>query len=111
MRLRLAARSLRPAADGPLLVVAHPRFAYLAAPRRVLQARDTALVIADRSISVVRRRSDRRAAFGYGAAALAVNNPTGQGVRPSAGPDSVWVRMGNDSSPDFDHPFNVFVIC
>lgn len=31
---------------------------YLAAPRRVLQARDTALVVAERSINVVRRGSD-----------------------------------------------------
>jgi hypothetical protein len=31
---------------------------YLAEPQRVLQARDTALVIAERSINVVRRRSD-----------------------------------------------------
>jgi hypothetical protein len=31
---------------------------YLADPRRVLQARDTALVVADRGINVVRRGSD-----------------------------------------------------
>jgi hypothetical protein len=31
-------------------------YAYLADPRRVLQARDTALVLAERGISVVRRR-------------------------------------------------------
>jgi hypothetical protein len=31
---------------------------YLAEPRRVLQARDTALVVADRAINVVRRGSD-----------------------------------------------------
>jgi hypothetical protein len=31
---------------------------YVAAPPRVLQARDTALVVAERSISVVRRASD-----------------------------------------------------
>lgn len=32
--------------------------AYVADPRRVLQARDVALVIAERGISVARRRSD-----------------------------------------------------
>jgi len=31
---------------------------YIAEPRRVLQARDTALVVADRAISVVRRGGD-----------------------------------------------------
>ncbi len=31
---------------------------YLAEPRRILQARDTALVVADRGINVVRRGSD-----------------------------------------------------
>jgi hypothetical protein len=31
---------------------------YLADPRRVLQARDTALVVADRGVNVLRRRSD-----------------------------------------------------
>lgn len=33
---------------------------YFAEPRRVLQARDTGLVVADRSINVVRRGRDRR---------------------------------------------------
>jgi hypothetical protein len=31
---------------------------YLADPRRVLQSRDTALIIAEQSVNVVRRRSD-----------------------------------------------------
>jgi hypothetical protein len=35
-------------------------FTYLADPRRVLQARDTALVIAGRGVNVVRRGSDGR---------------------------------------------------
>ena len=33
-------------------------FSYLAAPERVVQARDTALVVARRGINVVRRRGD-----------------------------------------------------
>jgi hypothetical protein len=33
-------------------------YAYLAEPRRVVQARDTALVVARQGINVVRRRSD-----------------------------------------------------
>ena len=35
-------------------------FSYLAAPERVVQARDTALVMAPRGINVVRRRADGR---------------------------------------------------
>ena len=35
-------------------------YAYLAEPRRVLQARDTALVVGDRGIHVVRRGGDGR---------------------------------------------------
>jgi ketosteroid isomerase-like protein len=35
-------------------------FTYVADPRRVLQARDTALVLAERSLSVVRRGRDGR---------------------------------------------------
>jgi hypothetical protein len=34
------------------------RFSYLADPQRVIQARDTALVVARQGINVVRRRSD-----------------------------------------------------
>jgi hypothetical protein len=35
-------------------------YSYLADPRRVLQARDTALVVGGRGINVVRRRADGR---------------------------------------------------
>jgi hypothetical protein len=42
---------------------------YVAEPRRVLQARDTALVLADRAINVVRRGSD--GAWRYAIALLA----------------------------------------
>lgn len=34
------------------------QYSYVAGPRRVLQARDTALVLAERSINVVRRNDD-----------------------------------------------------
>lgn len=47
---------------------------YLADPRLVLQARDTALVVADQSISVVRRGSD--GAWRYAISLLCLDNAT-----------------------------------
>lgn len=46
---------------------------YLAEPRRILQARDTALVVADRSVNIVRRGGD--GAWRY-AISLLVNDTT-----------------------------------
>ena len=50
-------------------------FTYLADPRRVLQARDTALVLTERGINVVRRGSDRR--WRYAISLLDNHDPTG----------------------------------
>jgi hypothetical protein len=47
---------------------------YVANPRRVVQARDTALVLADRAINVVRRGSD--GAWRYSIALLSFDQPT-----------------------------------
>jgi hypothetical protein len=47
---------------------------YLAEPRRVLQARDTALVIGARSTNVIRRGSD--GAWRYAIALLSLEEPT-----------------------------------
>jgi hypothetical protein len=47
---------------------------YLAEPRRVLQARDTALVIGVRSINVIRRGRD--GAWRYAIALLSLEQPT-----------------------------------
>jgi ketosteroid isomerase-like protein len=47
---------------------------YVADPRRVLQARDTALVIADRGINVVRRGSD--GAWRFAIALLSLDHTT-----------------------------------
>ena len=46
---------------------------YVADPRQVLQARDTALVVADRSINVARRGSDR--CWRYAIALLVLDDP------------------------------------
>ena len=51
----------------------------LADPRRVLQARDTALVVAARGINVVRRGSD--GAWRYAIALLALDDPTPRRTR------------------------------
>ena len=47
---------------------------YLAEPGRVVQARDTALVVATRSINVIRRGSD--GAWRYAIALLSLDEPT-----------------------------------
>jgi hypothetical protein len=47
---------------------------YLADPRRVLQARDTALVVAERGINVVRRGSD--GAWRYAISLLSLDDTT-----------------------------------
>lgn len=47
---------------------------YLADPRRVLQARDTALVVADRGINVLRRGSD--GAWRYAISLLSLDHVT-----------------------------------
>ena len=47
---------------------------FVADPRRVLQARDTALVVADRSVNVVRRGSD--GVWRYAIALLALEDTT-----------------------------------
>ena len=52
---------------------------YVAAPRRVLQARDVALVLADRGVSVARRGSD--GAWRYAVALLSLNDTTRGGER------------------------------
>jgi hypothetical protein len=49
---------------------------YLADPRRVLQARDTALVLGRHAVSVVRRGAD--GAWHYAIALLHDDDPTGQ---------------------------------
>lgn len=53
-------RTARGAAIGPFVADLWARdLTYLARPERVLQARDTALVVAERAISVVCRKDDR----------------------------------------------------
>lgn len=47
---------------------------YLAEPQRVLQARDTALVVAERGINVVRRGSD--GVWRYAISLLSLHDPT-----------------------------------
>lgn len=47
---------------------------YVAEPRRVLQARDVALVLGDNAINVVRRRSD--GAWAYAIALLSLDSTT-----------------------------------
>jgi ketosteroid isomerase-like protein len=47
---------------------------YVADPRRVLQARDTALVVAEQSINVVRRGSNGR--WRYAISLLSLRDPT-----------------------------------
>ena len=47
---------------------------YFAAPRRVLQARDTALVLAEQGINVLRRGDDRT--WRYAIALLGTDQPT-----------------------------------
>jgi hypothetical protein len=49
-------------------------WAYVAAPRRVVQARDVALVLADRAINVVRRGSD--GSWGYAIALMSLDSNT-----------------------------------
>jgi len=49
---------------------------YLADPQRVLQARDTALVVADRGINVVRRGSD--GAWRYSISLLSLHDTTSE---------------------------------
>jgi len=54
-----ALRTARGAAIGPFVADLWAQdLTYLARPERVLQARDTALIVAERAISVVRRRDD-----------------------------------------------------
>jgi hypothetical protein len=50
-------------------------YRYLADPRRVLQARDTALVVAERGLGVMRLGRDRR--WRYAISLLNVDEPTG----------------------------------
>ncbi len=51
---------------------------YLAEPQRVLQARDTALVVARHAISVVRRGEDRTWRYAISLLAPGIDNPTEQ---------------------------------
>jgi hypothetical protein len=53
--------------------------AYVADPRRVLQAGDTALLVADRAITVMRRADDRRWRY---AIALFDTHPRPKGTHP-----------------------------
>ena len=56
----LAMQSARGAAIGPFAADLWAQdLTYLARPERVLQARDTGLVVSERAISVVRRRDDQ----------------------------------------------------
>ena len=54
-----ARNTARSAAIGPFVADLWAQdLTYLARPERVLQARDTALIVAERAISVIRRRDD-----------------------------------------------------
>jgi hypothetical protein len=67
-------------AVGPFAAVLWERdVGYVAEPRRVLQARDTALVVSERSIGVMRRASDGR--WRYAIALLDVDDTTNEEER------------------------------
>lgn len=77
----LVAGGERPARGGEAIVrVALATWAgdrtYVADPRRVVQARDLALIVAERSVNVVRRDSD--GAWRYAIVLLAVDDGTGR---------------------------------
>jgi hypothetical protein len=74
--LRTEADAARGAAEIGRLAAAlwEADWTYVAAPRRVVQARDIALVLADSAINVVRRGSD--GAWGYAIALLSLDSTT-----------------------------------
>lgn len=68
---------------------------YVADPRRILQARDTALVVADRGINVARRGSD--GAWRYAIALLSLEGTTTKEEHDAAGQSGAAAEAGGGS--------------